>query len=127
MPVKYAEIPEKKRVEFVMNGHLSKADYDSVVAPLQNFIDAHGKIQMIEVIESFTGFDPAVLMPGMQFDIQNIKHISHVALVTDIGWMSPIAQATSTLLPTKIRSFALGDLKAARAWLDAEATCGDAP
>jgi len=120
LPVTYTEIPDKHRVEFTISGHLSKEDYDAVIAPLQAFIDRHGTIQIIEIVESFGGFDPSVLLPGLKFDLQNIQHVSHAALVTDVGWMGPIAMATSRLVPTKMRTFALAEIDAARAWLDEE-------
>jgi hypothetical protein len=118
MSVTYTEFPERKRVELTVSGHLSKADYDEVIAPLQAFIDAHGTIQIVEVVESFEGFDPSVLLPGFKFDIENIQHVSHAAIVSDIGWISPIAQAASRLLPTQIRTFALDERDAAHDWLD---------
>lgn len=120
MPVTYTEYPEKARVEFTVSGHLYKADYDAVVVPLQAFIEQHGTIQMVEVVESFAGFDPAVLFPGVQFDFRHIQNIRHAAIVTDIGWMSPIVQATSMVLPTHIRCFPLAERAAAHAWLDSE-------
>lgn len=120
MPVTYEEFPDKKRVEFTVSGHLSKEDFDAVTGPLQDFIDTHGTIHLVEVVESFSGFDPAVLLPGLQFDLRNIQHVSHVAVVTDVSWISPMAQASAVLLPTKIRTFALAERDDAHAWLDEE-------
>ncbi len=120
MTVTYTEIPEKKRVEFTVGGHISHDDYISVVEPMEKFIEAHGKVQMIEVVESFSGFDPSVLLPGIQFDFKAIPHISHIAIVTDIGWISPISRAVGALLPSRLRVFARDQLDDARAWLDSE-------
>ena len=120
MTVTYTEIPEKKRVEFTVSGHISKADYEKIARPMEAFIEAHGKVQMIEVVDHFSGFDPSILLPGIKFDFKAVPHISHIALVTDIGWISPIARAVGALLPSRLRVFERDDLEAARAWLDQE-------
>ena len=117
MPVTYTENPATKTVEFTVSGHMSRADYDKVIAPMEKFIETHGTVKMIEVVESFSGFDPSILLPGIQFDIRNIRHISHVAVVSDIAWFSPFIRLASAVTPIQMRSFALADLDAARAWL----------
>ncbi|WP_417524383.1 STAS/SEC14 domain-containing protein [Marinovum sp.] len=118
MSITYIEIPDRKRVEFAVGGHISKADYQRIVTPMEAFIETHGTVQMIEVVDSFSGFDPAILLPGISLDIKAIPHISHIAVVTDIGWISPIARAVGALLPTRLRVFPRDGLEDARAWLD---------
>lgn len=117
MTLRYTEYPDSKTVEFTVQGHVTREDYDDVIDRLQTFIDTHGRIKMIEVIESFTGFDPSVLLPGIRFDIRNIRHISHVAVVSDIGWMSPLVKAAGALISTRVRMFHLDELDQARAWI----------
>lgn len=120
MTVTYTEIPQKRRCEFTVSGHISYDDYLAVAEPMEAFAKTHGKVQMIEVVDHFTGFDPAVLLPGIRFDFRVVPHVSHIALVTDIGWISPIARAVGALLPTRMRVFPRDQLDAAREWLDAE-------
>ena len=99
MAITYTEFPEKKRVEFTVSGQITKADYDSIAGPMEAFIDAHGTVQMIEVVDHFSGFDPGLLLPGLRFDIKALPHISHIAVVTDIGWLSPIAGRWARFCP----------------------------
>lgn len=122
MSVTYTEIPEKRRCEFTVSGHITYDDYLAIAKPMEAFVATHGKVQMIEVVDHFTGFDPAVLLPGIRFDFRVVPHVSHIALVTDIGWISPIARAVGALLPTRLRVFPRDGLEEARAWLDAERT-----
>ena len=114
--IDYKEYPNTKTVEFRVSGKLSKEDYDAVVTPLQAFIDTHGSVRIIEVVESFSGFDPAVLIPGIRFDLKNISHISRAAVVSDIGWFSPLVRAASALTPIEIRMFGMDQLDNARDW-----------
>jgi hypothetical protein len=117
MSIGYTEDPRSGTVELTVNGRVTRDDYDSVVDRLQQFIDAHGTIRLIEVIETFEGFDPSVLLPGLKFDMKNIRHISHVAVVSDIGWIGPLSKAAGALLTTRLRTFNLAELPEARAWI----------
>lgn len=117
MTLTYSENPDTKVVEMRVSGRIEKADFDSVIGKLQAFIDTHGTVKFIEVIDDFGGFDPSVMWPGMKFDFKNIPHISHVAVVSDIGWIGPISKAAGALMPTKLRTFHIAELQDARDWI----------
>ncbi|MCC1493964.1 STAS/SEC14 domain-containing protein [Cognatishimia sp. F0-27] len=117
MTLTYSEDPAAKLMEFTVSGHLGREEYDAVIEQVQAFIDTHGTVRMIEVIESFPTFDPSILLPGIRFDIKNLSHISHVAVVTDIGWLSPITRAAGAFMSTKMRVFETKDIEAARDWV----------
>jgi SpoIIAA-like len=117
MSITYTEDAATKTFEITMKGRVTRADYDSIVDRLQAFIDRHGTVRMVEIIESFGGFDPSVLYQGTKFDFKNIRHISHVALVTDIGWLTPLAKATGALTSTTLRTFDMDQIEAARDWI----------
>ncbi len=119
MAITYHEDDDSRVVEFTVSGKVTRADYDTVIGPMQAFIDRHGNVKMVEVIESFEGFEASVLWPGIKFDIQNLRHISHVAVVSDIGWISPISKAAGALLSTRLRTFNINELDKARDWIKA--------
>lgn len=116
MSLSYHEDPSSRTVECRIDGRLTKADYDRVITPMQAFIDRHGQVRVIEVVESFAGFDPAVLIPGIKFDLRNLSHISRVAIVSDIGWFSPLVRAASALTAVEMRMFRMDQLEEARDW-----------
>lgn len=117
MTVTYREDDATGVAEFRVVDHISRADYEPLVASLQDFIDRHGSVRIIEIVETFPGFDPSILLPGLRFDIRNIRHISHVAVVSDMGWLSPVVKAAGSLVSTKIRLFGMAELDEARAWI----------
>lgn len=119
MSLSYVEHPTTKTVEFRIDGKLTREDYDRVIGPMQAFIDAHGTVRVIEIVESFSGFDPAVLIPGIKFDIKNLSHISRVAIVSDIGWFSPLVRAASAITAVEMRMFEMAQLDEAREWAQA--------
>lgn len=117
MATSYRTIPETKTFEFTVSGKVTSDDFDALAGPLEDFVEEHGKIKLLEIIEDFQGFDPMMLWKGMKFDIKIIPHITHCAVVSDMGWISPLTKAAGAFMATKLRTFDLDELDAARAWL----------
>lgn len=117
MTVRISKDDTTKTIELTAAGYVTRADYDGAIDDLQDFIDQHGTIKIIEIIESFDGFDPSAMWSGFKFDMRNIRHISHVAVVSDIGWISPLTKAAGAFVSTKLRTFDLAEVDAARAWI----------
>lgn len=119
MTVKYIEDADTKTVELTVSGKVTREDYDRIADRMQSFIDAQGTVKLIEVTESLDGFEPSVIWPGIKFDFRNLRHISHVAVVSDIGWIGPVSKAAGALMSTKLRTYDLADLDEAREWVAA--------
>lgn len=119
MTITCIEDDNTKTIEFTASGYFKREEYNDVIDQTQAFIDRHSTIKMIEVVESCDGFDPSVIWPGIKFDFKNIRNISHVAVVSDIGWLSPLAKAAGALLSTKLRTFEISELDDAREWIKA--------
>ncbi|WP_158623210.1 STAS/SEC14 domain-containing protein [Pseudorhodobacter sp. E13] len=117
MATSYRTIPETKTFEFTVSGKVTSEDFDALAGPMADFVEKHGKIRLLEIIEDFQGFDPMMLWKGMKFDIKIIPHITHCAVVSDMGWISPLTKAAGAFMATKLRTFDLEELDAARAWL----------
>ena len=117
MNLSYTEWPGAPVVELVVKGRVTREDYEAIVEPLQAFIDCHGTVRVIEVIEDLDGFDAGVLLPGIRFDLKNMRNVSHVAVVSDIGWLSPVSRAAGALTPITVRSFPLAQMHEARKWI----------
>lgn len=117
MTMTYIEHPDDAIVEIRLDGRVTREDYDAIIDKLQAFIDAQGTIKLIEIVDSFTGFDPSTIWSGLKFDIRNIRHVSHVAVVSDIGWMGPAAKAAGAVITSDVRTFDMDELDEAWAWL----------
>ena len=117
MTTRHRMIPETKTFEFTISGKLTSEDFDALAGPLEDFVEEHGKIKLLEIIEDFKGFDPTTFWKGMTFDIKIIPHITHCAVVSDMGWISPLTKAAGAFMATKLRTFDIAELDAARAWL----------
>lgn len=117
MALTYTEDANSKVMEIRLDGRVTRADFDAIKDRVQAFIDAHQPVRMVEIIDSFEGFEPSVLWPGIKFDIRNIRHISHVAVVSDIGWISPLSKAAGAVVSTRLRTFDMAHLDDARDWV----------
>jgi len=113
----YKECPEQQLVELRISQKVTEHDFDIIAPKLEAFTAQHGRIKFLEVIENFEGMAAGLIFKGIRFDIKHLKHISHVAVVSDIGWMSPLSKAAGALVSTKFRTFSMDQLGEARHWL----------
>jgi len=97
-------------------GRLTQHDMDEVLPKMEAFIERHGEIRIVETIESFEGFDPSVILDGIKFDYQHLRHVTHAAIVSDIGWIGTLTRAASMIIPVSIRTFSMDEHDAALAW-----------
>lgn len=117
MPLHYAEDATTCTVVLTVTGPLSSVDYAAVVSPMAEFVNRCGTIKVIEVIESFAGFEDEVTPPDDPGTQTLLDKITHVALVSDIGWFCPILSGGPVSRNRQIRNFSLADLNVARQWL----------
>jgi len=122
MSLGYAEYPDDRLIELTVNGRVSVKDYEAVAEPLQAFLDAHGPVRLLDVVHHVGLPDPAILLPGARFKWRNADRVSHIAVVSDLGWVSPVVRTFGALFPVVMRCFPLAEKEAARAWLCASGT-----
>ncbi len=99
-------------------GRVTEHDMDVVLPKMEAFIERHGTVRILEVIERFEGFDPTTILDGMKFDLKHLRDVSHAAVVTDIGWLGIMTQAASMAMPLTIRTFPTSQLEQAIAWIE---------
>ena len=123
MTTTYKEDPVHIIAQLVVDGKVRHEDFNNIAVQLENFIEKQGRIKLLEEIRTLEGIDASMVWEGIKFDIKNLKHIrhiSHCAVVSDIGWLSPISKAAGAFISCKIRTFTLDQIDEARAWLQAE-------
>jgi len=118
MAVTYKMHPEAGIFELTVTGKIADADFDALTGPLDAFVKTHGKIKLLEIIKDFQGFDPMLMWRGAKYDLHILPKITHCAVVSDMGWISPLAKAAGAFVSTRLRTFDLSEEEAAREWLD---------
>lgn len=118
MPVTYDEYPDQRMVQLHVDGKVSAKELDRILPQLELFITKHPEgIKVLEIVENFGGAEWAAIRKGIRFDMENLQHFSHCAVVSNSGWIGPIARMAGMVLSCEIRSFPMQDLAAARTWL----------
>ncbi len=112
----YTEHATKPVVEIRVIGRVTQHDMDEVLPKLIAFIKRHGKVRLVEIIESLDGVEPSTILDGMKFDFEYMRDISHAAVVTDVGWIGVFTRAASLVMPVALRVFSLSEIDEAREW-----------
>lgn len=109
-------------VELILDGSFDQNELDEIYAQFENPIQKKGKIKILEDIRScnFLDFTPLMLWKGLQFDMQHLKDASHYAVVSDMGWIGPVAIAAGGNFSCEIRVFPLDQHAEALTWLKSD-------
>lgn len=116
MSMRYTEHPEEGWFEITVSGRVSREDFDAVAPRIERLLEKHDSLSMVEVLKEFDWFDADVLLPGMKFDLAHIRRFDRVAVVTESGWIGPLARVVGAVTPIRIRLFPPDDIEAARRW-----------
>lgn len=113
----YRDVPDSNIVEFTVDGHIDRADFDAVVAVINDNITRHGGVRLLEDIKAFGLTDPMTLWEDLKWLFTHFKDIERTAVVSDHGWLEGFIQMTSPMFTMPIRYFKQSDIEQARAWL----------
>ncbi len=116
--IDYREVPESNVAEIVIDGPVSKQDYDEVCDRLVALIERRGSIRLLEDIREIGHIDLSIIPADIAFAFHHLKEISHCAIVSEEEWLDWLAKALDPLLSCKVRYFKRQELQAARDWLN---------
>lgn len=119
--IEYRNNPHNNIVEISVEGKISEADFESVIARLRGDIEKHGKLRILEEIRSFEGIDPIALWKDIRFGLAHVNDVTHAAVVADAKWVRTFAEAVNSVLSAEVKAFERPHLNEARQWLATEA------
>jgi len=104
---------------FACHGHLTKADYESVIIPqIDDKLTRHKKLRAYtEIAPDFAGVDPGFVWEDTKFGFGHFFDWERGALVTDVEWMSRATKFFAFLMPGDWRTFATAEASKAREWI----------
>lgn len=117
MSCTYTEHKTLPVAEIHVHGRVTEHDMDDILPRMEAFIEKHGTVRIIEVIEKFEGFDPTTILDGIKFDMQHMGNVSHAAIVSDLPWVGFMSRAAAMVMPVTTRVFTMEQLDEARAWI----------
>lgn len=112
----YTEDSTEPVAEVRVVGRVTQHDMDEILPKLEAFIARHGAIRIVEVIDTFEGFDPTTVLDGLKFDLNHLQDVTHAAVVSDIGWIGVMTRAASMMMPVTVRVYTMDQLDEAREW-----------
>lgn len=102
--------------ELTVEGPVNRADYEQVVATIDDLLKQHDKLNVIEVVREMGWVDFDVWWKDLVFHLTHRNWLHRVAVVSDKGWVGPMTRFFAPLYPAEIRTFALDQLDEARQW-----------
>lgn len=115
--IEYRNNPTSNVVELIVEGQITEADLDQVIARMKLDITKHGKLKLLEEIRSFEGIDPIALWKDAQFGLSHVDDFTHAAVVAEAQWVRTISAAADNILTAQVKAFEPSQMEAARTWL----------
>ena len=119
--IDYRDDPETGIAEIIVDGPISRADFDDVSARLAALIERCGRVRILEDIRRIGRIEPSVIPADVSFSFRHMKDFSHCAIVGERKWLDWLARAIDPPVSCEIRYFDRADIEEARGWLRSEA------
>ncbi|MEI9926488.1 MAG: STAS/SEC14 domain-containing protein [Sphingomonas sp.] len=110
------EIDDAGLIEFTVDGEITRREYDEAVVAMEALIARHGHLSAVTVIRSFAGMELAAWWRDISWGVGHMAKVRRVAVVTDVGWLATLAEASGHLLPMQLKRFKRAEIDAARGW-----------
>lgn len=88
-----------------------------IIERLKADIQKHGKLRVLHEVRSPLGADPSQFWRDARIALSLDSGFSHIALVTDIDWLSRMSESTGRTLSANVRVFKQSQIEEARQWL----------
>ncbi|MGB5987529.1 MAG: STAS/SEC14 domain-containing protein [Desulfobacterales bacterium] len=111
------QYPESNILEFTLDGGMTHEEFDQVAAKIEEMLQTHQKIRLVEVIKEVGGIEPSALWADMKFGPKHLKDFSHVAVVADQKWIEWAGKMARPLVSAEVRTFGLHEIEDARRWI----------
>ncbi|MGA2083324.1 MAG: STAS/SEC14 domain-containing protein [Holophaga sp.] len=104
---------------FIYKGHISKADYDSVLVPaINNALNKQERLRLyVETDATFLGIGPGAIWEDFKVGVEHLKRWERVVVVTDVEWLKNTMRLFSFLMPGAMKAFPVAESARARAWI----------
>ena len=113
----YSEDPETGIAEIVIDGRITRADFDDVSARLTALIERRGRVRLLEDIRRIGWFDPSIIPRDLRFTFRHMKDFSHCAIVGERHWLRWLTRTIDAFTRCEIRYFDRDRIEDARLWL----------
>jgi hypothetical protein len=113
------EFPRTNVFELVLDGPVSAAEFDAIIARLEAAIATHGKIRVLEVVKELGGVPPSKWWDDLKFGYRHMRDIERAAIVAEQRWLEVFANLVNPFFSAELKYFKPAEIERARAWLAA--------
>ena len=106
-------------IGFKISGEVNAEDYDTLLPKLDEAISAHGKINLLVVLEDFEGYDGFdAAKADFQFGTHQYRQVEKAAFVSDKKWLERVVKIMDPFTRrTKEKNFKPHQIEQAWAWV----------
>ncbi|HTQ22761.1 STAS/SEC14 domain-containing protein [Mycobacterium sp.] len=104
---------------FACHGHVTKADYETVLIPaIEERLSRHDKVRIYyEIAPDFAGIDPGAVWEDTKVGFSHFLRWERFAVVTDVEWITHAVKLFGFLMPGEFRAFPTAQATQAREWI----------
>lgn len=113
----YREDADLGTAEVVIDGRVSRQEFERVAGRLEALIERHGKVRVLEFIKDFEGMDVDAFWEDIKFTLRHLNDFSRCAIVTDKNWINLWSELIQPFIRCEVEHFEPHEIEAARAWL----------
>ena len=105
-------------VAVVGAGHVTRADYDTVLIPaVERALKAHDRVRLYYEISQDFAMTPGAIWEDFKVGMERLTRWERIAVVTDVDWIKQTVRLFSFLIPGMVKTFATSEAREARAWI----------
>ena len=104
-------------VDIMVDGEITRADYEKLVPVLEAQIEKHGKLKVVETVRKVGPVDWSLWWHDLKWVVGHRDKLARCAVVTDHGWIGPVTRASAALFSGEMRVFPEAEGGKARAWV----------
>ncbi|HKT54628.1 MAG TPA: STAS/SEC14 domain-containing protein [Caulobacteraceae bacterium] len=104
-------------VEIGVAGGVTNTDLEGWLTRLRVDVEENGKSRILEIIEDFSGIEPAAIWTDIKLGIPLARKVDRVAVVADQGWIRALSKVGGMFTMAEVRSFEPIELEEARTWI----------
>ena len=104
-------------VEICTASAADESNPQQLITRLEADMQRHGQLRILHEVRSPRGTDPSKFWKDARFALDHDHGFSHIALVTDVDWLTRMSESTGRTLSAEVRVFKRSQIAEARTWL----------
>jgi hypothetical protein len=113
----YKEYDNAQAVEIVLKGRVSTEEFDALATRLEAFIERHGRVRVLEIVEDFEGMDASAFWHDIKFSLRHLRDFSRCVIVANPDTHHLWSSLVAPFMACEVAHFPPGEEEAARDWL----------